>query len=233
MPRRQPTLDEIKALIPENLWPRTVVAGGFAYDPEHAHDVDIWVLRDMRWIHSSAAIQDMEADASAILNHMLLHPLPVLTEEPPSYTELDDTKIMLVKAGRFTHGSLATGIEVGMPFHILCANTHAIGELLGWFDLPIHAIGYHLTGQMIEAPYRHDPGQRELRPLQINSDLELIPDPLQTLTRLVRFTKRYSRPMNFEAAQSLLERAKYMALRAELMPETADPVPLAVEDIPF
>jgi hypothetical protein len=145
--KRVKTIKEIAALFPEELrdCPDIVVAGGFAFDPETATDVDIFfvgetpienwnkLLTDWAW-HSEVALTDKRLDNGEYVSF---------------YS--NSTIIGRIEA-RF--------LNIEQPIDIILHKGYSCPEhLLSSFDIAQSQIGYLLNGEMVTGKHFIPPGE--------------------------------------------------------------------------
>ena len=190
MSSRIPTLDEIRALIPESMHYRTAIAGSFAIAPLTASDVDIWVLRDP----FAGNNPTLEQDAAAILSHLT----DVRLEEPPAeYNHIFDNDILLITGGI---------MPCGFRFHIMAAIWDSAYGLISTFDIANHAWAYPLNGE--HTLISHEGSKRIDQPIELLCSVGSCPDPLATINRIIKFSIRYQTPPPFRLLRDLLNESQ-------------------------
>lgn len=156
-------VEALKRRLPEDMWPRAIVAGGYAADPDRAADIDLWVIGG-----------DMEVDAFRIRKHNHMS-WDSLAESP--YEQFSNEFAVVTKQ-ELDGRSL-------LPVQILVASARTFPELLNRFDISTHAVGVPLAVPQVRLIGNGFTLTTEQpRVLVFNS-------PGQTLRRLEKITSRY------------------------------------------
>ena len=135
-------VEALKKRLPEDMWPRAIVGGGYAPDPDRAEHIDLWVIGG-----------DMEVDAMRIRkhNHMGWFALAELLTRRAlgrglSYEQFsNDFAVVTEQLVEVKLGSHSTTF---LPVQILVSSAKNFGDLLERFDISTHQVGISLEPEI-------------------------------------------------------------------------------------
>lgn len=163
-------VEALKRFLPEDMWSRAIVAGGYAADPDKASDIDLWVIGG-----------DMEVDAFRIRMHNHMGTFLSLEESPyeqfaNEFAVVTEQRVE-VKLGKFA--------STYLPVQILVSSAKNFGDLLERFDISTHQVGIPLlvpTVRLVGSGFTSPSEQPRVL---------VFTRPEQTIRRLERILPRY------------------------------------------
>lgn len=167
-------VEALKRYLPEDMWPRAIVAGGYAADPDCAADIDLWVIGG-----------DMEVDAFRIRKHNHMGTFSSLDSSP--YEQFSNEfavvteQVVEMKLGKF--GSTY------LPVQILVSSDKNFRDLLERFDISTHQVGISLEPE-IAGRHRLVKGSK-FTETTVQPRVITWTRPEQTIRRLKKVTSRY------------------------------------------
>lgn len=166
-------VEALKKRLPEDMWPRAIVAGGYAADPDRAADIDLWVIGG-----------DMEVDAMRIRKHNHMSWFS-LAESP--YEQFSNEFAVVTKQG--VEVKLGSHSTTFLPVQILVSSAKNFGDLLERFDISTHQVGISLEPE-IAGRHRLVKGSK-FTETTVQPRVIAWTRPEQTIRRLEKVTSRY------------------------------------------